>query len=70
VGDFDEEVCSTGHVTLDFAGKRSIVVETDPNGVDTWTLRPVIRLHEAITGCPEDSDHGGSGKSDHNDSAK
>lgn len=66
VGDFDEKACSTGHITFDFAGKRSVVMEKDSSGADVWVLNPVIHLHEVVTGCPDESEHGNDGQG-HND---
>jgi hypothetical protein len=56
-GDFDVAPCANGHVTLAFAGKKSIVFE-DSSG--TWNLRPVIRMREVVaTGsCPDDESEG------------
>jgi uncharacterized protein DUF4382 len=63
VGDFDTESCATGHVTLDFEGRHSIVVAPD-EGQSGWILRPVVRLGEVVAGCPagdDDDPPGGRG---------
>jgi hypothetical protein len=45
--------CATGHLTLDFDGKKSIWVHPHGNH-DDWILRPVVRLTEvtAVGSCP------------------
>jgi hypothetical protein len=61
VGEFDTESCSTGHITLEFAGRHSIVL-APADGKTSWMLRPVIRLREVVTGCPsEDRDDRAAG---------
>ncbi len=67
VGDFDEMACSTGHITFDFPGKLSVVMEKDSNGADIWVLNPVIHLHEVVTGCPDESEHGADGHGNNDD---
>jgi hypothetical protein len=60
-GDFDVAACASGHVTLAFAGKRSIAFE-DSTG--TWNLRPVIRVKEVVAAgaCPDDDTAGREGQ--------
>jgi hypothetical protein len=71
VGDFDVAPCASGHVTLAFAGRKSLVLESDSGA---WLLRPVIRIREvAATGaCPasengQGNDGEGKGHGDHGD---
>jgi hypothetical protein len=49
-GHIDLAACATGHVTLEFAGMRSLAVEV---GYGTWTLRPAIRVSDVVAtgGC-------------------
>jgi len=54
VGDFDVQGCATGHVTLAFAGRKSVIVHPLGNGGNEWQLRPVVQVGEAAvnsTGC-------------------
>jgi hypothetical protein len=53
VGDFDVAACAAGHVTLAFAGRKSLVVRPVVGGTE-WTLRPVVRLREVVASgsCP------------------
>jgi hypothetical protein len=48
IGDLDAEACATGHVTLGFAGRGSIVVHPLDDGTVQWVLRPVIRVEESV----------------------
>ena len=54
IGDFDAQACATGHVTLEFAGRHSIVVRLDADG-DAYLLRPVIHVREIVASgaCPD-----------------
>jgi hypothetical protein len=57
VGDLDAEACATGHVTLGFAGRGSIVVHPLADGTLQWVLRPVIRVEESVAqnaACEDD----------------
>lgn len=48
-GDFDVPACASGAITFDFVCQPSIAVEHDDGcGCDRWTLRPVVRVKEAI----------------------
>jgi hypothetical protein len=65
-GDFDEQPCAAGFLTLEFAGKPSIELRTD----GAFVLRPVIRLRDVeVSGsCPEREGEGkgeGEGDRDH-----
>lgn len=61
VGGFDVPECASGAVTLDFDGKKSLMVH--PSGQDgtTYSLRPVVRIKAiALAGSCEDAADAGA----------
>jgi hypothetical protein len=61
VGAFDVPPCSTGHLTIDFDGKKSLqLVTKGAAAADAWMLRPVVRL-KAVVASGECGDAGADG---------
>lgn len=61
VGGFDVPECASGAITLDFDGKKSLMVH--PSGQDgtTFSLRPVVRIKAiALAGSCEDASDAGA----------